>query len=75
MKIDPQHVASWINWGRLLHEQGETGDADRIYRLAIDKCGPDPLLMFNRGVLLEDLGKTVPRYHYVVGLEIAMYDA
>jgi len=54
--VDPRHVASWINWGRLLHEQGATGEADRIYRRAIDECGPDPLLMFNRGVLLEDLG-------------------
>ena len=55
---DPQHVASWINWGRLLHEQGATREANSIYQRAIDQCGPDPLLMFNRGVLLEDLGKT-----------------
>jgi predicted Zn-dependent protease len=56
--IDPRHLASWINWGRLLHEQGATSEADRVYRRAIDECGPDPLLMFNRGVLLEDLGNT-----------------
>jgi tetratricopeptide (TPR) repeat protein len=56
--IDPRHLASWINWGRLLHEQGAIGEADKVYRRAIDECGPDPLLMFNRGVLLEDLGNT-----------------
>jgi DNA-binding transcriptional MerR regulator len=58
VNIDSRHVASWINWGRLLHEHGATADADKIYRRAIEQCGPDPLLMFNRGVLLEDLGNT-----------------
>src|SRR3981081_918549 len=23
VKLDPRHLPSWINWGRLLHEQGE----------------------------------------------------
>jgi tetratricopeptide (TPR) repeat protein len=58
VKLDSQHVASWINWGRLLHEHGATGEADRVYRRAIDQCGQEPLLMFNHGVLLEDLGNT-----------------
>ena len=58
VKLDSQHVASWINWGRLLHEHGATGEAERVYRRAIDQCGQDPLLMFNHGVLLEDLGNT-----------------
>jgi hypothetical protein len=69
VKLDPQHVASWINWGRLLHEQGATGEADSIYRRAIDQCGPDPLLMFNRGVLFEDLGNTgaaLEAYHAAI---------
>jgi predicted Zn-dependent protease len=69
VKLDPQHVASWINWGRLLHELGATREADRIYRRAIDECGPDPLLMFNRGVLLEDLGNTgaaLEAYHAAI---------
>jgi tetratricopeptide (TPR) repeat protein len=55
---DPHHVSSWINWGRLLHEQGATGEADGVYRRALEACGRDALLMFNRGVLLEDLGRT-----------------
>src|ERR1700736_1785618 len=58
VSIDPRHLASWINWGRLLHEQAATSEADKVYRRAIDECGPDPLLMFNRGVLLEALGNT-----------------
>jgi tetratricopeptide (TPR) repeat protein len=56
VKLDPRHLASWINWGRLLHEQGAIAEADKVYQRALDECGPDPLLMFNRGVLLEDLG-------------------
>jgi predicted Zn-dependent protease len=57
-RLDPRHLASWINWGRLLHEQGVTAEAERVYRRAIDQCGPDPLLLFNHGVLVEDLGDT-----------------
>jgi tetratricopeptide (TPR) repeat protein len=56
VKLDPRHLASWINWGRLLHEQGAIAEADKVYQRALAECGPDPLLMFNRGVLLEDLG-------------------
>ena len=58
VKADPSHLPSWINWGRLLHELGATGEADKVYVRAIDECGPDPLLLFNRGVLLEDVGNT-----------------
>jgi tetratricopeptide (TPR) repeat protein len=56
---DPENVAAWINWGRLLHEQGQAREAEKIYRRAIGQCGPDSVLMFNLGVLLEDLGRTV----------------
>jgi tetratricopeptide (TPR) repeat protein len=69
VRVDPQHVASWINWGRLLHEQGAIAEADGVYRRAIDLCGPEPLLMFNRGVLLEDLGDpdaALEAYHSAV---------
>jgi DNA-binding transcriptional MerR regulator len=58
VKLDPTHLASWINWGRLLHEQGAVAEADKIYQRALAECGPDPLLLFNRGVLLEDLGNS-----------------
>lgn len=55
---DPDNVAAWINWGRLLHQRGETREAESVYRRAREKCGPDALLMFNLGVLLDDLGRT-----------------
>jgi tetratricopeptide (TPR) repeat protein len=54
---DPHNTAAWINWGRLLHEQGGMSEAESVYRRALRSCGPDPLLMFNLGVVLEDLGR------------------
>jgi tetratricopeptide (TPR) repeat protein len=57
---DPENVAAWINWGRLVHEQGQGREAEKIYRRAIEQCGPDSVLLFNLGVLLEDLGRTGP---------------
>lgn len=58
VSVDPSNSAAWINWGRLLHEQGGTREAESVYRRALSQCGPDPLLMFNLGVLLEDVGRT-----------------
>jgi tetratricopeptide (TPR) repeat protein len=40
----------------LLHEQGRTQQAAEVYRRALARVGPDPLLLYNQGVLLEDLG-------------------
>jgi tetratricopeptide (TPR) repeat protein len=53
---DAGNAAAWTNWGRLLHEQGRNEQAAEVYRRALAKVGPDPLLLFNQGVLLEDLG-------------------
>ena len=53
----PADAAAWINWGRLLHEQGATREAADVYRRALEQVGPDSLLLFNQGVLLEDLGE------------------
>jgi tetratricopeptide (TPR) repeat protein len=54
---DPAHLAAWINLGRLLHEQGKLEDAESVHRRALAACGPDALLLFNLGVVLEDLKK------------------
>jgi tetratricopeptide (TPR) repeat protein len=55
---EPDHVAAWINFGRLLHEQGRTQEAEGIYRRALAQTGPHATLLFNLGVVLEDLGRT-----------------
>jgi tetratricopeptide (TPR) repeat protein len=54
---DPHSAPAWTNWGRLLHEQGQTRQAADVYRRALEEVGPDALLLFNQGVLLEDLGE------------------
>lgn len=55
--IDPKRIDARINLGRLLHENGATAKAERVYRDAIRACGNDPLLLYNFGVLLDDLGR------------------
>jgi len=54
---DPTHVGAWINWGRLLHEHQQLHEAEKVYRHALDAAGADAVLLFNLGVLLEDLGR------------------
>lgn len=54
---DPASAAAWTNWGRLLHELGQTRQAAEVYRQGLERVGPDPLLLFNQGVLFEDLGE------------------
>jgi tetratricopeptide (TPR) repeat protein len=54
---DPHNAAAWINWGRLLHVLGKTLEAEGVYGEGRERVGPDPLLLFNQAVLLEDVGK------------------
>ena len=54
---DRSDASAWINWGRLLHEQGDRKGAERVYRRALEHSEPDALLHFNFGVLLEDLNR------------------
>ena len=53
---EPDNVAAWTNWGRLLHEEGRTQEAAQVYQQGLERTGPDSLLLFNQAVLLEDLG-------------------
>jgi tetratricopeptide (TPR) repeat protein len=57
LALDPAHAAARINLGRLLHVAGQLADAERIYREGVARAGDDPVLWFNLGVLLEDLGR------------------
>ncbi|HET7402951.1 MAG TPA: tetratricopeptide repeat protein [Usitatibacter sp.] len=43
-----------INLGRLLHEMGRPAQAEKAYRDALARCGPDAVLVFNLAVLLDD---------------------
>jgi tetratricopeptide (TPR) repeat protein len=55
VEAEPQNVAAWSNWGRLLHEAGRTQEAADVYQRALERAGADSLLLYNQGVL-EDLG-------------------
>jgi tetratricopeptide (TPR) repeat protein len=73
---DGSDSATWTNWGRLLHEQGQRREAERVYRKGIERCEPDPLLHFNLAVLLEDLERISEAIeHYQHALEIDPYFA
>jgi len=75
--LDSQNVAAWINWGRLLHGRGDKREAEVVYLRAIEQCGPDSVLMFNLGVLLEDLGRTqaaLEAYQAAIGEDPALAD-
>lgn len=60
VQADADNLAAWINWGRLLHEQGRRAEAERVYRRGLAQCGANAILLFNLGVLLEDLGRMEP---------------
>lgn len=77
VSLDPQNVAAWINWGRLLHDRGDKREAESVYRRAVEQCGADSVLMFNLGVLLEDLGRTnaaLEAYQAAVGEDPTLAD-
>ena len=44
-----------IDQGFELHEAGRLADAEAVYRKALEAHGPDALLLYNLGVLLEDM--------------------
>jgi DNA end-binding protein Ku len=56
-RSDPELLDAHLNRGRLLHEAGRLGEAERAYTDAVTRCGADPLLLFNLGVLLEDMDR------------------
>ncbi|MGH8674345.1 MAG: tetratricopeptide repeat protein, partial [Burkholderiales bacterium] len=58
IEIDPELLDAHLNRGRLLHEAGRLAQAERAYGDGMSACGTDPLLLFNLGVLLEDMGRT-----------------
>jgi tetratricopeptide (TPR) repeat protein len=57
LEIDPDLVDAHVNLGRLLHERGETVEAERHYRLALATRPEDTTAAYNLGVVLQDLGR------------------
>ena len=67
---------SYIERGSALHEAGQLEEAERAYRDGL-AGGDHPLLLFNLGVLLEDLGRqedAVAAYERALGIDAAFAD-
>ena len=48
-------VQAYVERGSALHEHGRLAEAERMYREGLEKCGEDAVLLYNLGVLLEDM--------------------
>src|SRR6185436_19684401 len=74
---EPDDVDAHINRGCQLHEAGLFPEAERAYREGIERCGEEPLLFYNLGVLLEDMGRSadaIEAYEAAVHLDEALAD-
>jgi tetratricopeptide (TPR) repeat protein len=61
-----------------LHQAGKLREAEAVYRKALERSGPEPLLLYNLGVLLEDLGRkpeAAQSYQAALALDPGMADA
>lgn len=56
--LRPGHPEALVNLGRLLHEEGDAGQALAHYGRALEVAPDHTLARYNRGVALEDLGRT-----------------
>jgi tetratricopeptide (TPR) repeat protein len=73
----PDDVDAHINRGCQFHEAGLLPEAERAYREGIERCGDEPLLFYNLGVLLEDMGRVaeaIEAYEAAVHLDEALAD-
>lgn len=72
---DCRHLEARINLGRLLHLEGLHADAERIYS---DAQEADATLLFNLGILMEDLGReqdAIKFYREAISHDPGMEDA
>lgn len=54
LELDPHHVESRVNLGRLVHEAGSVTSAEAHYRIALTAEPANTTASFNLGVALED---------------------
>jgi tetratricopeptide (TPR) repeat protein len=75
LAADPAYFDARINLGRLLHLAGRLDQAERVYREADQ---PEPLMLFNLGVVLEDLHResdAIQTYREALALDPQLADA
>jgi tetratricopeptide (TPR) repeat protein len=75
---DPGLADAHLNLGRLLHEQGKTGEAEECYRQALAARPGDATAAFNLGVALQDRGRldeAAEAYEAALALDPTLADA
>jgi len=75
LAANPHHQDARLNLGRLLHLAGRLPEAERVYRTA---HGGDATLLFNLGVLLEDMNRradAMSAYREALDLDATFADA
>ena len=71
-------VQAEVEDGYDIHEAGRLQEAEAAYRRALDTHGPDALLLYNLGVLLQDMDRkpeAAESYEAALQLDPAMADA
>jgi tetratricopeptide (TPR) repeat protein len=77
MQRESDNLEEQIDRGYALHQAGRLADAESVYRDALETWGPDALLLYNLGVLLEDLqrkSEALQAYQAALGAEPTMAD-
>jgi tetratricopeptide (TPR) repeat protein len=77
MQRESDNLEEQIDRGYALHQAGKLADAESVYRDALETWGPDALLLYNLGVLLEDLqrkSEALQAYQAALGAEPTMAD-
>lgn len=77
MQRERDNVEDEIDRGYGLHEAGKLAEAEAVYREALETWGPDALVFYNLGVLLEDLGRkpeALQAYQAALGADPYMAD-
>ncbi len=75
LSVEPTHYEARLNCGRLLHLAGRLQEAERLYR---DARRQDATLLFNLGVLLEDMerrAEAIATYREALSLDPSFADA
>src|SRR5688572_15704445 len=77
MQRESDNLEEQIDRGYALHQAGKLADAEAMYRDALETWGPDALLLYNLGVLLEDLQRkpeALQAYQAALGADPTMAD-
>jgi tetratricopeptide (TPR) repeat protein len=78
LSVDPAHVDSRVNLGRLRHAAAALAEAEALYRQAVDLAPDHAIAHFNLGVVLEDRGacdEAIEAYKRALALDPALGEA